>query len=72
VAVMPLPLSRFRQARWRTWLRVHTPRVLYYHLDLVMSKVRDCGDHDWYNAGADREACYHCRMERRRGPAALH
>ncbi len=29
-----------------------------------MSKVRDCGDHEWYSSTPEIEACYHCRVSR--------
>lgn len=53
-----------RHSRWRTWLRVHTPNVLYYRLGLTVPKARDCGNHEWHNAGDGMEACYHCKVER--------
>jgi hypothetical protein len=51
------------RARWRRWVREHTPGFLY-NRGLVISKVRDCGDHDWYSETAEREACYHCQVTR--------
>jgi hypothetical protein len=35
-----------RNARWRGWLRVHTPDFLYYRLGFVVPKARDCWNHD--------------------------
>jgi len=32
-----------RHARWRAWLRAHTPDLLYYRLGLVVPKAHDCG-----------------------------
>lgn len=55
-----------RHARWRAWLRVHTPNVLYYRLGLVVPKAQDCGDHDWRNAGNEMDGCYHCNVQRPR------
>jgi len=53
-----------RNARWRTWLRVHTPNVLYYRLGLVVPKARDCGRHEWHNNGDGLDGCYHCDVTR--------
>ena len=53
-----------RNARWRAWLRVRTPNVLYHHLGLVMPKTRDCGRHDWYTSDDGIDGCYHCRVTR--------
>ena len=47
-------------------MRVNTPNVLYYRLGLSVPKVRDCGRHEWYNAGTVNERCYHCEAERPR------
>jgi hypothetical protein len=58
-----------RHSRWRTWLRVHTPNFIYYRLGVAVSKARDCGDHEWYNADGVIEHCYHCEAERRRKSA---
>jgi len=58
------PTFGIRHARWRTWLRVHTPNTLHYRLGLVVPKVRDCGAHEWYNADNIVERCYHCSAER--------
>lgn len=55
-----------RQSRWRTWLRVHTPDVLYYRLGLVVPKARDCGDHDWHKVDEATDGCYHCDVTRPR------
>jgi hypothetical protein len=60
---MAFPFS-FRNSRWRTWLRVHTPNVLYFRVGLVVPRARDCGDHDWHNEGDERDACYHCEVTR--------
>lgn len=56
VASSPLSL---RHSRWRAWLRVRTPNVPYDH-GLVVPKARDCGLHEWHNAGEGIDACYHC------------
>jgi hypothetical protein len=61
---------RIRHSRWRTWLRRHTPDVLYYRLGFVVPKAHDCGDHDWYDADGIVEHCYHCRAERSRRVAS--
>ena len=53
-----------RHARWRTWLRQHTPNWLYFRLGVVFPKARDCGEHDWYYEGRGLDACYHCRVTR--------
>ena len=58
-----LPFS-LRHARWRGWLRVHAPNVLYYGLGLVVPKARDCGTHEWHNQGDGIDACYHCEVTR--------
>ena len=63
------PLS-LRHARWRTWLRVHTPDFLYYRLGLAVPKARDCGDHVWHNSGGGVDACYHCEVTRSTPPDA--
>jgi hypothetical protein len=52
-----------RHARWRAWLRTHTPNV-FYRLGLVVPKAHDCGDHDWYHSRDGIESCYHCVVER--------
>jgi hypothetical protein len=57
-----------RHSRWRTWLRIHTPNVLYYRLGLAVPKALNCGNHEWHNAGNGIDACYHCRVERPRPP----
>ncbi len=54
-----------RHARWRAWVRVHTPNVLYYRFGLVVPKAKDCGKHDWHNAGDGLDGCYHCVATRR-------
>src|SRR5207244_2580028 len=59
-----------RNARWRTWLRAHTPNVLYYRLGLVVPKARDCGNHEWHNNGNGIDACYHCEGIRSTPPDA--
>jgi hypothetical protein len=59
-----------RNARWRGWLRVHTPNVLYYRLGLVVPKARDCGNHEWHNSGNGVDACYHCEVTRSTPPDA--
>ena len=51
------------RARWRRWVRENTPSFLYDR-GLVVPKVRDCGDHEWYKATKDVEACYHCLVSR--------
>jgi hypothetical protein len=61
VAAGPFSL---RNARWRTWLRVHTPDVVYYRLGWVVPKARDCGAHDWHNNGDGTVSCYHCLASR--------
>lgn len=53
-----------RKSRWRTWLRAHTPNVLYHRFGLVVPRARDCGDHDWHNRGDGIDACYHCDVTR--------
>ena len=53
-----------RNARWRTWLRAHTPDALYYRLGLVVPKATDCGAHDWHNVGDGTDGCYHCEVTR--------
>jgi len=60
------PRFGLRHSRWRTWLRGHTPDLLFYRLDLAVPKARDCGDHEWYNADDVVERCYHCEAERPR------
>jgi hypothetical protein len=55
---------RVRHSRWRGWLRVHTPDLLFHRLGFIMPKARDCGDHDWYKHGRGIDACYHCRVTR--------
>ena len=59
-----------RNARWRTWLRAHTPNVFYYRLGLVVPKARDCGNHEWHNNGNGIDACYHCEGVRSMPPDA--
>jgi hypothetical protein len=59
-----------RNARWRTWLRAHTPKVFYYRLGLVVPKARDCGNHEWHNNGYGIDACYHCEGIRSTPPDA--
>jgi hypothetical protein len=59
-----------RNARWRTWLRAHTPKVLYYRLGFVVPKATDCGKHDWHNAGGGLDGCYHCERTRSTPPDA--
>jgi hypothetical protein len=44
-------------------MRERTPRFLYDR-GLVVPKVRDCGNHEWYLSAAQREACYHCQVTR--------
>ena len=61
---------RIRHSRWRTWLRQHTPDLLYDRLGLVVPKARDCGEHEWYIADGAVEHCYHCRAERARRVAS--
>jgi hypothetical protein len=51
------------RARWRRWIRERTPKFLYDQ-GVVVPKVSDCGDHDWYRATAERDACYHCQVTR--------
>lgn len=51
------------RSRWRTWVREHTPDRLYDR-GLVIPKVKDCGDHEWYMSRADLDACYHCQVTR--------
>ncbi|HTG41543.1 MAG TPA: hypothetical protein VK697_08005 [Methylomirabilota bacterium] len=51
------------RARWRRLVRERTPGFLYDH-GLVIPKVKDCGDHEWYMATAKRDACYHCLITR--------
>ncbi len=55
-----------RHARWRAWLRVHTPDVLYHRFGLVVPKARDCGDHEWHNEGGGMDGCSHCQARRPR------
>jgi hypothetical protein len=55
-----------RNARWRTWLRVRTPGVLYHRFGLIVPKAADCGRHEWHNQDAPVDACYHCRQTRPR------
>ena len=59
-----MPEFGLRHARWRAWLRAHTPNLLYYRLGLVVPKVRDCGDHEWHNKDAILDSCYHCEQTR--------
>lgn len=59
-----------RNARWRTWLRVRTPDVLYYRLGLVVPKARDCRHHEWHHSANGVDACYHCEVTRST-PAAM-
>lgn len=58
-----------RHARWRAWLRVHTPNLLFHRLGLVVPKADDCGDHDWYRSRDGIDSCYHCQVERPRSAA---
>ena len=51
------------RARWRRLIRERTPGFLYDH-GLVIPKVKDCGDHEWYVASAEHDACYHCLITR--------
>ena len=51
------------RARSRTWVRAHTPTVLYDR-GLVMPKAANCGDHEWHAATEGVDACYHCRITR--------
>jgi hypothetical protein len=44
-------------------VRERTPCFLFDH-GLVIPKVKDCGDHEWYKATAERDACYHCLITR--------
>jgi len=60
-----------RNSRWRTWLRVRTPDVLYYRLGLVIPKAVDCGAHDWHNNADGTDACYHCQAIRPTTTAVL-
>lgn len=62
-----LPFS-IRNARWCTWLRVHTPNLLYYRFGLVVPKARDCGNHDWHNNGSGVDGGYHCEVTRSTPP----
>jgi len=55
---------RIRNARWRAWLRVHTPDFMYCRLGLVVPKTLDCGRHEWYNGGNGIDSCYHCKATR--------
>lgn len=47
------------RARWRRWIRGRTPNFLYDR-GLVVPKVVDCGDHEWYRSTDEMQACYHC------------
>ena len=58
------------RARWRTWVRRHTPARLYDR-GLVMPKAADFGDHEWYTSTVDVDACYHCRVTRESRTAVL-
>src|SRR5258705_12767125 len=51
------------RARWRRLIRERTPGFLYDH-GLVIPKVKDCRDHEWYVASAEHDACYHCLITR--------
>jgi len=51
-----------RHARWRAWIRVHTPDFLYDR-GLIVPKAADCGEHEWHNAGNDIDGCFHCKVE---------
>ncbi|HEY8951754.1 MAG TPA: hypothetical protein VIP78_04250 [Candidatus Dormibacteraeota bacterium] len=42
----------------------HTPNFLYHRFGLAVPKARNCGDHEWYNAGNGMDGCYHCMVER--------
>jgi hypothetical protein len=46
--------------RWRTALRTRLPHrpPLY----LLVTKGRDCADHDWYRSTGSTWHCYHCRV----------
>ena len=35
-----------------------------YDRGMVIPKVADCGDHEWYSSTAELDACYHCRVMR--------
>ncbi len=61
MAALPFGL---RHGLWRTWMRGHTPNVLYHRLGLVVPKARDCGDHEWYHSDDVVDRCYHCEVER--------
>lgn len=67
--VADYPFS-IRNSRWRTWLRAHTPTVLYNRLGLVVPKAKDCGNHDWHFRGGAVDACYHCEAIRATPPEA--
>ena len=51
------------RARWRRWVRERTPNVLYDR-GLVVPKVEDCGDHEWYSSSRGVDHCYHCQVSR--------
>lgn len=53
-----------RNARWRTWLRIRTPSVLYHRFGFVVPKADDCGRHEWHNQDDRVDACYHCQQTR--------
>jgi hypothetical protein len=58
-----------RNARWRTWLRAHTPNALY-GVGLVVPKARNCGNHEWHSKGHGIDACYHCEVTTSTPPEA--
>jgi hypothetical protein len=48
--------------RWRTRLRGVLPSPLWR---LVPKGHGDCGEHEWYRATEELDACYHCRVGER-------
>lgn len=37
---------------------------MLYDLGLVIPKAKNCRQHEWHNAGDQRDACYHCSVVR--------
>jgi hypothetical protein len=48
-----------RHSRWRAWLRMHTPNLLFYRFGLIVHKASDCGHHEVYKQDDTVDACYH-------------
>jgi hypothetical protein len=51
--------------RWRVKVRDAMPYWLWNLVGWPGRSRHDCGDHDWFNQGEDRDGCYHCVVGRR-------